>query len=220
MSFTVYLVRHGQTIFNKYNRMQGWSDSPLTEKGINDGHATGKKLANIHFANAYSSDTTRANRTANYILSENETSSNLTVKSSEFLREQGYGYYEGADSSQAWFVVGKPHGAANFTEILQQFSIEEARDFFKETDPFHDAEDDADFWARRDKGFNLLREDAKDGDNVLVVSHGTTIRSIVSRFAPEIDITMSPKNNSVTKLIVDDDSIKVVYFNHHDDDKI
>lgn len=29
----LYFVRHGQTIFNKYNRMQGWSDSPLTEKG-------------------------------------------------------------------------------------------------------------------------------------------------------------------------------------------
>ena len=31
---TFYLVRHGETIFNVQERMQGFSDSPLTEKGI------------------------------------------------------------------------------------------------------------------------------------------------------------------------------------------
>ena len=29
----LYLVRHGQTYFNIYNKLQGWSNSPLTEKG-------------------------------------------------------------------------------------------------------------------------------------------------------------------------------------------
>ena len=38
---TVYLVRHGQTWFNHFNKMQGWSDSPLTENGIKDGTNTG-----------------------------------------------------------------------------------------------------------------------------------------------------------------------------------
>ena len=28
-----YLMRHGQTLFNTLNRIQGWCDSPLTEKG-------------------------------------------------------------------------------------------------------------------------------------------------------------------------------------------
>ena len=29
----LYLMRHGQTLFNTLNRIQGWCDSPLTEKG-------------------------------------------------------------------------------------------------------------------------------------------------------------------------------------------
>ena len=29
---TTYLMRHGQTLFNTLNRIQGWCDSPLTEK--------------------------------------------------------------------------------------------------------------------------------------------------------------------------------------------
>lgn len=36
MAINVYFVRHGQTYLNLYHRMQGWSDSPLTEKGLAD----------------------------------------------------------------------------------------------------------------------------------------------------------------------------------------
>ncbi|HAM31511.1 MAG TPA: histidine phosphatase family protein, partial [Erysipelotrichaceae bacterium] len=34
MKKKVYLVRHGQTEFNVQKRCQGWKDSPLTKKGI------------------------------------------------------------------------------------------------------------------------------------------------------------------------------------------
>lgn len=44
MSFTVYFVRHGQTMFNYFQRMQGWSDSPLTAKGIQDAKKAGQHL--------------------------------------------------------------------------------------------------------------------------------------------------------------------------------
>lgn len=30
----VYMIRHGQTLFNVLRRKQGWCDSPLTEVGI------------------------------------------------------------------------------------------------------------------------------------------------------------------------------------------
>ena len=31
---TLYLMRHGETLFNVQHKIQGWCDSPLTEKGI------------------------------------------------------------------------------------------------------------------------------------------------------------------------------------------
>lgn len=34
MTKTIYLVRHGQTYFNYYHKVQGRCDSPLNEKGI------------------------------------------------------------------------------------------------------------------------------------------------------------------------------------------
>lgn len=36
MATEVYLVRHGETMFNQLNKVQGWCDSPLTVKGINE----------------------------------------------------------------------------------------------------------------------------------------------------------------------------------------
>lgn len=31
---TLYMMRHGETLFNKRRKIQGWCDSPLTELGI------------------------------------------------------------------------------------------------------------------------------------------------------------------------------------------
>ena len=58
--FTLYVVRHGQTYFNIFNKLQGWSNSPLTQKGIDGAVETGKRLADIDFKATYCSDMPRA----------------------------------------------------------------------------------------------------------------------------------------------------------------
>ena len=64
MLLHLHLVRHGQTFFNRYNRLQGWSNSPLTDAGLADADKAAAKLRDIEFAAAYCSDTTRAQVTA------------------------------------------------------------------------------------------------------------------------------------------------------------
>mgnify|MGYP003235840628 CR=1 FL=1 len=34
MKKTLYLMRHGQTLFNLQHKIQGWCDAPLTQLGI------------------------------------------------------------------------------------------------------------------------------------------------------------------------------------------
>lgn len=70
-NFDVYFVRHGQTVLNKYHRIQGWIDSALTDKGVRDAQDAGQRLAQIPFTKAYTSDSLRAQRTAKYILAAN-----------------------------------------------------------------------------------------------------------------------------------------------------
>ena len=58
----LYLVRHGQTLFNLKGRAQGSCDSPLTDLGIGQAKMAGKffKDRNIEFDEAYSSTSERA----------------------------------------------------------------------------------------------------------------------------------------------------------------
>ena len=38
---TLYLMRHGQTLFNAQHKIQGWCDAPLTEIGIKQAEVAG-----------------------------------------------------------------------------------------------------------------------------------------------------------------------------------
>lgn len=212
----IYFVRHGQTIFNKYNRMQGWSDSPLTDKGLADAHNAGQRLADLSFNQVYASDTTRAINTARAIISENKQNPELEVKP-EF-REEFYGYYEGADSAQTWFEVLMPiSGEKTFHNFLEDHKIEDSKDAMKAADPFHDAENNVEFWERLNRGFSDVFEKANDGDHILVASHGTTIRSIAKQFQPDLDVTWGPANGSISKVTMNDDGIQLDFYNNHAD---
>ena len=101
--------------------------------------------------------------------------------------------------------------------MITAYTIEGMKDRIAALDPYHDAEDNTTYWARLQPGFDRLMAECSDGDKVLVASHGTTIRSIVSRFQPDINIAVSALNGSVTKLKVRGDDISVAYYNRVDD---
>ncbi|EAE2865827.1 histidine phosphatase family protein, partial [Listeria monocytogenes] len=51
MKKTLYLIRHGQTLFNQRKKIQGFCDAPLTELGIKQAKIAGSyfKENNITF---------------------------------------------------------------------------------------------------------------------------------------------------------------------------
>lgn len=204
MKYTVYLLRHGQTWFNKYNRMQGWSDTPLTPDGRHVAELAAQKLKDIPFAEAFSSDARRAVDTCKIITDANINKNKLNnYKITEF-REQFYGSFEGTFSGEAWYNVLWPHGYKTFNSAVPAIGLDKCKDYMKEADPFHDAENAQEYWERIDRGFAKLTKVVHDGDNVLLVSHGTTIRSIAGRFGEGFHVEKSPANSSLTKVIVTD----------------
>lgn len=213
---TAYFVRHGQTMLNHYNKIQGWIDSPLTEKGRADAKRAGEQLSNIPFAAAYSSDSGRAIETARIALRENPNNMNIVSYQYPEFREQCHGYFEGNDANQMWQFVGEQVKMTSESDVLGTYGLERARDLIHKADLYGDAEDNAMFWKRLDRGFDKLRANSKDGDEVLVVSHGMTIRSIVDRYTPELDEGIATINGSITKLEITDDDIRVIFFNKTD----
>lgn len=59
----LYLMRHGETLFNVRRKIQGWCDSPLTEKGIAQAQQAGQVLADIAFDHYYCSTAERCSDT-------------------------------------------------------------------------------------------------------------------------------------------------------------
>ncbi|MGX6428649.1 histidine phosphatase family protein [Levilactobacillus yonginensis] len=208
----LYLVRHGQTFLNKYHRIQGWSDSPLTDKGIADAKRAGERLAHIPFAAAYASDTTRAQNTAKSILAANSTPVALTTEPA--FREENFGFFEGLDTSFTWHTLGSPVGLDSFNAMIAKLTIEKTKDMFRAQDPYGDAEDNATYWARLQPGLDRAVANAADGDKVLIATHSTTIRSIVSKFSDKIDISVPVDNGSITKLTVTDGQYHVDFYNN------
>ncbi|MDR7343315.1 MAG: 2,3-diphosphoglycerate-dependent phosphoglycerate mutase GpmB [Pantoea sp.] len=63
----VYLVRHGETVWNAARRIQGQSDSALTEKGEQQARQVGERVKSLGITHVISSDLGRTRRTAEII---------------------------------------------------------------------------------------------------------------------------------------------------------
>lgn len=214
MAVTVYFVRHGQTYLNLYNRMQGWSDAPLTEKGIKDAQQAGLRLKNIKFDYIFSSDLKRAVETAKLLLASHpQTKFTEPIQDPDF-REIFFGVFEGLNGDAVANTVGGPHGNfRTYSDMVNGLGGDKVKDLVHEADPYHHAESAKMFWTRMNRGLNRLR-DLPDGSVAVVVSHGAAIRSIAGRFADDsIKINESAKNGAVTKLTLTNNSTKVDFYN-------
>ncbi|EPC85943.1 phosphoglycerate mutase, partial [Lacticaseibacillus paracasei subsp. paracasei CNCM I-4649] len=97
MTTNLYLVRHGQTIFNNERRVQGSADSGLTDKAVKDAVKLGQWFSknNVIFDAIFSSDLPRAIHSAKLILQQQSNFKEKTLLDCYDLRELNYGHYEG-----------------------------------------------------------------------------------------------------------------------------
>ena len=89
---TIYLVRHGQTLFNVRHKIQGTCDSPLTALGRKQAEAVYQYFLqkNIKFDAAFCSTQERASDTLEII-----TGKQLPYTQIKDLHEKSHGEYEG-----------------------------------------------------------------------------------------------------------------------------
>lgn len=88
-SFTLYLMRHGQTVANKEQRYLGSSESPLTEEGISQHHRIREQLADIGFSRIYTSPKNRCMALAKALVQES-----AVLFEDERIRELDFGVFE------------------------------------------------------------------------------------------------------------------------------
>ena len=102
MDRLLVLVRHGQSEWNLKNLFTGWRDVDLTDKGVEEAQAAGRKLKaeGLSFDVCFTSVLKRAQRTLDLMLAELG-QANLPVTRDQALNERDYGDLSGLNKDDA-----------------------------------------------------------------------------------------------------------------------
>ena len=93
----IILIRHGETEWNSQKRMQGHSNSDLSEVGRRQIQELGELMKNVSFDHIYSSDSLRTSQTAEAITQY----SGHKIQFDQRIREKNLGVFEGLTSTEA-----------------------------------------------------------------------------------------------------------------------
>ncbi len=156
---TIYLVRHGQTVWNSERRIQGHLDSPLTPLGERHAEASGRLLQGRGIAQLYCSDLGRAARTAAIV----GACLGLSPQPRTQLRECYWGEWEG----RIWEDLMEQHGPLMETRQANLYRYRPP-----EGESYQDGE------ARVRPLVNELRE-RHSGETVALVAHSMINRMIL-----------------------------------------
>lgn len=212
---TVYLLRHGKTIFNKNIRAQGWADTPLVPEGVVVAENVGKGLSDIKFSAAYSSDSGRSIETANIILSKNKTGKKISLNQRKNMREYYFGKYEGEFDSVMWGNVAKKLGYSNMEELFQK--NQDVKDYVNTLSSIDETNEAETYNEWRDRVLTAFKEicieaSENGGGNILIVSHGMSSAMIINELDPSQKV-FKLENASVNIIEYENGEFKVIKTN-------
>ncbi|MGG3157884.1 histidine phosphatase family protein [Priestia megaterium] len=159
---TLYFVRHGETQYNVEKRIQGFCDSPLTERGIFQAKSVGKGLSDINFQAAYSSDSQRVLDTAKYAIGNRDIPLIVDLR----LKEMNFGVLESLIEEE----IFNQHG--NILERL--FGFKDLNVSAPEGESYIQL-----FTRTTNAVADIIKKHALDGGNILIFSHGITIGNYI-----------------------------------------
>ena len=213
---TLYFVRHGKTMFNTTNQVQGWSDTPLTAVGVQGAEDVAYGLKGVNFSLAFASDMGRAVSTAEIIMKANK-NSDLPITELSGLREWFYGGYEGKTNAEMWIPLFEQQGLkyddnwTQYGELTRRLSDRDIANAIAKNDPMKTAEDYDKIVTRSKAAVQQILKEAraKGARNVLVVAHGGIIPTILEFMKPGSYKGEDIGNSSVTIVRVKGDTVTV-----------
>lgn len=150
MTKRLYLMRHGETLFNKEGRIQGWCDSPLTDNGIKQALRARDYFVNNHITinHVFTSTSERCIDTLELITS-------LEYTRLKSLKEHNYGLLEGESERLNKHLTPK-----DCETFYLQYGGESSNDV-------------------KDRMVDTITNIMDQYDNVLIMSHGGAIFNFI-----------------------------------------
>lgn len=192
----LYIVRHGETEWNKVKRLQGQTDIPLAEEGIRLARETGNGMRELPIDLVISSPLTRAVQTAK-LLTQGR---NVPIKTDERMIEISFGEWEGES------ILDSDVLPSDFRKLFYE-------------DPLHcmrapGGETFEEVCKRTGAFYHSLLENPNYADkSILISTHGAASRCLLTQFYEDKDDIWRggvPKNCAVTIVEVKDGVASVV----------
>jgi phosphoglycerate mutase len=188
MTKKLYLMRHGQTRFNVQKRIQGASDSPLTELGIEQA-----KMARIFFENQgikfnriYSSTQERACDTAEIVSGRTDY---IRLKG---LKEWDFGAFE-AQSEYLNPPLDLEHIGQAYGDYFVTYGGEGARQVRQ----------------RMMRTVGEIISQAAEGETILAVTHGAAISQYFREALAVYPDNLTTPNCSIFNFVFDGDKVSM-----------
>lgn len=195
----LYVIRHGETDWNRARKVQGHTDIPLNEYGRRLAEETAEGMKDIPLDLAYTSPLLRAKETAEIILNGRT----IPLYEEERIKELCFGRYEGICCS-----------GDNRDPESDKFNL-----FFGDTAnyvPVGGGESIEDLYARTGDFLNELcsRKDLAD-KHILVSTHGAAMTALLNRVKGNLTVNgfwkdEVPPNCSVTIIEAKGGEMKLV----------
>ena len=152
----IYLTRHGETIWNVKDWVQGMTDIPLNENGIRQAEKLAEAMAEVHLDVVYTSQLQRAMVTGQMVADRHK---DCRLEVCESINEMNFGKYEGKIRTDAEYQSEK-------------------RKYFKR---YEGGESYLDVAARVYPFIEMLKQRNEDA---LVVAHNGVCRVFTNYFQP------------------------------------
>lgn len=206
-SITIYFARHGKTMLNTADRVQGWIDSPLTEQGIEVAEYLGAGLNDIEFDEFYTSDAGRQRETMSILLDAIGKRGTSVIEDKR-LREAYFGSFEGGFNRDMADAAAKQLGLSDATALMQamkegKLTTEQVTNGIANADPAKQAETFLQIKARTQAALAdiIKRAQQQQQKNILVVSSGTSIQALISDLTDDINKNKPLANATIVKLV-------------------
>ncbi|EGV63953.1 phosphoglycerate mutase 2 [Yamadazyma tenuis] len=186
------VLRHGESLSNDENKFSGWIDVKLSDKGKREAEHAGELIAaagSTNIRHLYTSRLSRSIQTGNIIL---ETLDLLYIDHHKCweLNERHYGAFQGHNRKEIFEQVG----AQSYNYIRRNFhgkpppiegvdgSVDSRYDDLDRT-AIPNGESLEDVMNRFIPLFKSILSSNAPGDDILIITHGSVVRSIIKYLA-------------------------------------
>jgi D-lactate dehydrogenase len=180
------IVRHTESEWNAQGLWTGTTDVHLSQKGFADAATMGTKLKDIHFDYAYTSQQIRSQETLEAIKNASG-QLDLHSEASGAINERDYGVYTGMNKEKVHASIG----TEAFNTLRRSWDGpveggETLKDVYARVIPFY---------------LRVILPRVRHGQNVLMVAHGNSIRSLIKYIEnisdDKIGVTEMPQDDAL-----------------------